>query len=1513
MAHALRYYKNIVREDGKRIRIEFHEKDGTAAAMELGDVIQSLNLEIQGGGDIDEPIVKTMLNFTLVDAPDHPDHKTKKCGSWEEFYSPDATRWKVLLLYKNSGETSYTQFWGGYITPDSFRESLTYRGSVSFVARDNIGHMQDFPFDAEGNADGMISLYELLTEAWAKIESPMELVTKTDGDVEWLKCEGGNALFTYMNVSAFEEKNWLDAVTDALYGYGLVMRYVGENKVYVYPLRNLPVFPYGGSGVDVLFEAGAERELSPAVKRIEESVGYELLESLPQPLVNNKKDFSGSVEKVDFTMEGQPYTIEYWKLNRTKAGDGWINGDSLPRYFNPLGYSVADNVDDKDLSYMWLASAYYVDVANDGRAVEYSRYIQAASLGINVQLGHTYEISNGKLARTPYNALLFGCTLYYMVSISQNGITKYLNSKGEWTTEKKSLTLDIQDAFTVNVPQGDFSGEVLLSFKIIDIRGAWGAVYIPVYSVTYTTTNTPLLSENRVNTNYNEQNNIILSRSPRIAPAMDKTFMQGVIKNGIFTKQGSRYNPAKLWSWNANGTGAQQMAVYNHLQLLCYYAKPNNVLSGTILNADVTNIGKVYRWEGTEHLLVSGTLNLINGFIEGATLREFARYEDMWGEITDTADLPEVEGRSTNNVDGGVQSGGNTATYSNTYEVRIGGEGGTMVLDTYMSDSSTNGVQNKVIKAYVDSAVDTLETSIGTKAKQSDLTALQTRVSSNETAIADRYTKSDVDAKVKTLTDADTALGNRITPLETWKTDKDKFFAKFYLGPDGNVYCDTNLIVKEDTSSGGSGDPSTNQGIDIAELKKYLDDNAYIDEGELNTALSAYATTGYVQGQISGLSTAIGQSYATKDFVADELAKVNLYTDSDVAKYLGANGYINEGNFANYGIATTTDVSNAVKNKADKGTKLSDYGITDAKIANGVITLGNNTITPLTSHQSLAGYATETFVTNAVTNASSGLAQVIATKVDKVTGKGLSTNDFTDALLTKLNGIASGAQVNVQSDWNATSGDAFIKNKPTLAAVATSGAYGDLTGRPSLAAVATSGKYSDLSGTPSIPTWALATSKPSYTTTEVTEGTNLYFTNARAISAVMGASAIGGTTSYIYWTGSSWASKALGTRAFDSTDYLPLSGGTITGGKLYIKHTENPFIEFKIGDEIKGGIGYYSAYGTYLYNSAGKLGIKNDGTPYYSDGTNRVLLHTGNYSSYALPIGGGRLKGNFLDLGKEDNVNGAFTRLYINAGTTAEYGTNLRHYYSSSAYRGLRLTSDDIYYDNNGTVNSLIHSGNIGSQSVNKANKLATARTIWGQSFDGTGNVNGSINGDVADFQVNAYDGSARYNIIDADSNNAVLYFGYGSAPKSYKTRIAGESVVLHYGTSKTTGFVLNSSGNVTIGTSDLAGTSAKLCVDGDIVINPIYCSLVFKETAYLKSYGSKRFLISNQNGLFLGLETTDVPTYIYGKNISLETNTSIKGTLSVTGAVTMASTLTIAGQTTIQNNLIVTGDVAVS
>ena len=50
-----------------------------------------------------------------------------------------------------------------------------------------------------------------------------------------------------------------------------------------------------------------------------------------------------------------------------------------------------------------------------------------------------------------------------------------------------------------------------------------------------------------------------------------------------------------------------------------------------------------------------------------------------------------------------------------------------------------------------------------------------------------------------------------------------------------------------------------------------------------------------------------------------------------------------------------------------KPTTLSGYGITDAKIANGVITLGSNTITPLTSHQDISGKADKSATVSNVT------------------------------------------------------------------------------------------------------------------------------------------------------------------------------------------------------------------------------------------------------------------------------------------------------------------------------------------------------------------------------------------------------------------------------------------------------------------------------------------------------------------------------------------------------------------
>lgn len=74
---------------------------------------------------------------------------------------------------------------------------------------------------------------------------------------------------------------------------------------------------------------------------------------------------------------------------------------------------------------------------------------------------------------------------------------------------------------------------------------------------------------------------------------------------------------------------------------------------------------------------------------------------------------------------------------------------------------------------------------------------------------------------------------------------------------------------------------------------------------------------------------------------------------------------------------------------------------------------------------SIAGLATTTYV-----DTQDNL------KVDKVANKQLSDENFLSTEKTKLGTIASGAEVNVNADYNAVSGDSFILNKPTIPSIA---------------------------------------------------------------------------------------------------------------------------------------------------------------------------------------------------------------------------------------------------------------------------------------------------------------------------------------------------------------------------------------------------------------------------------------------------------------------------------------------
>ena len=178
------------------------------------------------------------------------------------------------------------------------------------------------------------------------------------------------------------------------------------------------------------------------------------------------------------------------------------------------------------------------------------------------------------------------------------------------------------------------------------------------------------------------------------------------------------------------------------------------------------------------------------------------------------------------------------------------------------------------------------------------------------------------------------------------------------------------------------------------------------------------------------------------------------------------------------------------------------------------------------------------------------------------------------------------------------------------------------------------------------------------------------------------------------------------------SNYLPLSGGTITG-TLQIKRTGSAIQYLNESGTVWGWMGYDSENTATVWNSNGS--------------TKYTILHTGNWSNIIaaknhshdyLPLSGGIITSNDVGLTIKRTTTYPIISYYGgNASTQSFYGA-----------LGFSGSNSPCYVDNTGNnVYTLIHSNNIGSYNAGSSTKLATARTIWGQSFNGEANVDGTL------------------------------------------------------------------------------------------------------------------------------------------------------------------------------------------
>lgn len=138
------------------------------------------------------------------------------------------------------------------------------------------------------------------------------------------------------------------------------------------------------------------------------------------------------------------------------------------------------------------------------------------------------------------------------------------------------------------------------------------------------------------------------------------------------------------------------------------------------------------------------------------------------------------------------------------------------------------------------------------------------------------------------------------------------------------------------------------------------------------TEVKAGSTADVISVTTNGTPSTITVNDVAHAIAADNATKVNNLT---VETAVPANAKFTDTVYTHPDSGVTAGTYKSVtvdaKGHVTAGTNpttLEGYGITDAKISDGVITLGSNTITPLTSHQSLDNYYTKDQVNSQISS-----------------------------------------------------------------------------------------------------------------------------------------------------------------------------------------------------------------------------------------------------------------------------------------------------------------------------------------------------------------------------------------------------------------------------------------------------------------------------------------------------------------------------------------------------------------
>lgn len=693
----------------------------------------------------------------------------------------------------------------------------------------------------------------------------------------------------------------------------------------------------------------------------------------------------------------------------------------------------------------------------------------------------------------------------------------------------------------------------------------------------------------------------------------------------------------------------------------------------------------------------------------------------------------------------------------------------TEVAETYATKIALSAVDGRLIslESYFSTSEDA-DTQIN---KWNEIVAFLNATEGTTLAgiLAAYYTKTEVDGKVTAINNSITALDDKYAPVKTWYDALASLIVK-----DGtNVRIKTNLIVEGDTASGGTGGGAAIgvTGI-LVDGKQYTDTDSdgYIDLSGAFAGLSPTITSAMI-------TEALGYAPANSASLGS-LAYLNSLSKSDVGlgnvDNLAASGYLT---------ALSSDTTNAVSITVGGTTKnitvtamktslgLGSLATKDSLVASDIPSLDWSKITsgkPTT----LAGYGiTDAYTASATDTKLSGYLPL--------TGGTLSANGSDIFVINRLNST-SPTTITYRKDGSLLGRMGFNTDGAPVAQVG--GTYQTLIHSGNIGSqnvnYATSAGNAGTLGNISSTGFAFIGGYPTASTNNWSIQSGFYRTAAN--SAGLPLSNNGNHVIHCNWDGNA-ANQIFLSYASDLMAFRRKADNVWKDWKTIAFTDSNVASATKLLDDTA-----FTIWGKTFFEG---------GKPKSVDGD--IVIHgamVGKNASNAYESFMGNASG---------GINGGDGALMY------AYGSRSLYFYTDYTQRMLINPSGKITIGKTDLASTITDT----ILYVDGGIRFAP-RTIWGQSFDGTGNVSGNLTlANDTPIDVTLVSGITASVLYLSSAN--VVQIGYGTALIGADTIISGENLQLRYSTSRKVGLLLNSSGNVTIGDSDLAGTDYKLYVAG--------------------------------------------------------------------------------------------------